>query len=129
MSGGASVSALPITRPILASDAWNWGYLVASFCGKLPDFLRGLFDVLVENERAAIGRQRSHRDLGRDHVQAVLLQLHVADDVGPQRPGGVREGGAAKAGMKFFGDGRATGLRRGAPAPAACIRLWPDRKR
>ena len=28
-----------------------------------------------------------------------------------QRSGGVRERGAAEAGMKFFGDGRATGLR------------------
>ena len=40
----------------------------------------------------------------------MLLQLHVADDVGPQRPGGVGERGTAEAGMEFFGDGRATGL-------------------
>ena len=44
-------------------------------------------------------------------LQPVLLQLHVADDVGTQRSGGVRQRGAAEAGMKFFGDGGAAGLR------------------
>ena len=77
----------------------------------LPISCAALFRVVVENERAAVGRERSHADFGRNHVQPVLLQLHVADDVGTQRPGGVRKRGAAEAGMKFFGDGRAAGLR------------------
>ena len=37
-------------------------------------------------------------------------ELHVADDVGAERAGGVRERGAAEAGVKFFGDGGATDL-------------------
>ena len=41
----------------------------------------------------------------------MLLELHVADDVGPDRSGGVRERGAAEAGMKFLRDGGAAGLR------------------
>ena len=44
-------------------------------------------------------------------LQAVLLQLHVADDIGTQRSGRMGKRGAAEAGMKFFGDGRATRLR------------------
>ena len=119
MSGGASASASPITLPILASDCLELGILGRILLRELGDLLRGLFDVVVENQRAAIGRERRHRDFGRDQLQPVLLQLHVADDVRPQRPGGVRKRGAAEAGMKFFGDGRAAGLRRGAPAPAA----------
>ena len=41
----------------------------------------------------------------------MLLQLHVADDVGPQRSGRVGKRGTTKAGMKFFCDGSAAGLR------------------
>ena len=40
----------------------------------------------------------------------MFFQLHVADNIGTQRSGDVRESGAAEAGMKFFGDGRAAGL-------------------
>ena len=40
----------------------------------------------------------------------MLFQLHVADDVGSQRSGGMRERRAAEAGMKFFRDGSATRL-------------------
>ena len=61
MFGGASASALPITLPILASDAWNWGYLAASFWENLRDLLRALFRVLVEDECAAVGRQGKSR--------------------------------------------------------------------
>src|SRR5207249_802380 len=49
--------------------------------------------------------------LGRDQLQAVLLELHVAHDVRADRSGGVRERRAAEAGMKFFGDGGSAGLR------------------
>jgi hypothetical protein len=40
----------------------------------------------------------------------VARELHVADDVGAERAGGVRERGAAEAGVKFFGDGGAADL-------------------
>src|ERR1700687_5300569 len=40
----------------------------------------------------------------------MLLQLHVASDVGAERAGVMRERGAAEAGMKVFGDGRAAYL-------------------
>ena len=45
------------------------------------------------------------------NLQAVLFQLHVADDVGTNGAGGVRQRGAAEAGMKFVGDGGAADLR------------------
>ena len=110
MSGGTSVSALPMTRPIFASDDWNWGYFVASFWEKLAISCAAFIRILIKDECAAVWRQRGYRDLGRNHVQAVLFQLHVADDVGTQRSGGVGQRGAAEAGMKFFGDGSATRL-------------------
>src|SRR6476661_7823055 len=34
--GGAWANVLPMTFPILPSDAWNWGYLAASFRENLP---------------------------------------------------------------------------------------------
>ena len=99
-----------MTWPILRERRLELGILGRIFLGELRDLLRALFGVVVKNQRAAVGRERSHRHFGRDHVQAMLLQLHVADDVGTQRPGRVCQRGAAEAGMKFFGDGRAARL-------------------
>ena len=41
----------------------------------------------------------------------MFLQLHVADDVRTNRASGMRQRGAAEAGMKFIRDCRAAGLR------------------
>ena len=40
----------------------------------------------------------------------MLLQLHIAYDVGAEGAGVMRERRAAEAGMKFFGNGRAAHL-------------------
>src|SRR5208283_3687608 len=45
-----------------------------------------------------------------DQHHAVFFQLHVADDVGTDGTGRVRERGATKAGMEFVGDSGATHL-------------------
>ena len=59
MSGGARVSALPMTLPILRSDDWNCGILRRIFLGELGDFLRGFFRVVVENEARPSGESET----------------------------------------------------------------------
>ncbi len=76
------------------------------FLRPLGDFLCCLFRVRVENERPSVRRQRNGAYLRSGQLESVLLQLHVVHDVGAQRAGVVRERGATKARMKFFGDGR-----------------------
>ncbi len=67
------------------------------FLRPLRDLLRRFSYVGVENKRAAVGQQRDGADLGSRQLEAVLLQLHVAHDVGAERPGVVGERGAAEA--------------------------------
>ena len=43
-----------------------------------------------------------------DHREAVLLEVHVANDFGDQRSVGISESGAFEARMKIIGDGGAT---------------------
>ena len=40
----------------------------------------------------------------------MLLKAHVANNIGPKRPGGVGEDGGTKSRMKFSRDGRAADL-------------------
>ena len=110
MSGGVVASASAITLLIFPRDFSNSGYLAASFCEKAAIDLRGFVFVLIERKRATVGRERGDASLRRDQPQAVFFQLHVADDVWANRAGGVRQRGAAEAGMKFIGDGGAADL-------------------
>ena len=103
-------SASAITLLIFPSDFSNSGYFAASFCEKAAIDLRGFVFVLIERKRAAVGRERGDASLRRDEPQAMLFQLHVANDVGTNGASGVRERGAAEAGMKFVGDSSAADL-------------------
>src|SRR5208282_6539485 len=78
---------------------------------KSGDLLRRLSRVLKEGKRAAIGRERGHADVGRDHPQIVFLDLHVAHDFRTKRAGAMRQSRAAEAGVKLVSDGGAADLR------------------
>ncbi len=73
--------------------------------------MRRFILVLKEGKGATIGRERSDAGFRRDEFQAVRFQLHVADDVGANRSGSVRQRGATEAGMEFIGDGSAADLQ------------------
>jgi hypothetical protein len=76
------------------------------------DCLRGFVFVLIERKARPSGESALTQVSGRDEPQAMLFQLHVTDDVRANGAGGMRERGAAEAGMKFIGDGRAADLGR-----------------
>jgi len=61
--------------------------------------------IVVEKERAAVGRWSEDARIGIEDLQILLVEAHVARDVGTKRADGVCERGGAIAGMKFFGDG------------------------
>ena len=67
-----SASASPMTLAILPSELLELG--IASrrpSCENVADFLRPTCsDVVIEHERAAVGRQRDHADFGRDQLSA-----------------------------------------------------------
>ena len=72
------------------------------FLRERRDFLRRLLRILIKRKRSPIGRQRGYAQFRRDPVQAVLLQLHIAYDVGTDRSGRVRQRGTAKTRMELI---------------------------
>src|ERR1700751_4267207 len=95
----------------LAQRFLEFGILRRILARELGDVSRGLLRVVVEHNRATIRIQRDHAGFGMDQLQAVLLELHVADHVRRNRSRSVRERRAAEARVKFFGNGCAAGLR------------------
>ena len=85
MSGGVVASASAITLLILPRDCSNSGYFAASFWEKAEISCADLLHVLIERERAAIGRKRRHADFGSDQHQPVLFELHVPNDIRQNR--------------------------------------------
>ena len=63
--------------------------------------------IVVKKERAAVGRRSEDARIGIEDLQILLVEAHVARDVGAKRADGVGERGGAIAGVKFFGDGAA----------------------
>ncbi len=72
--------------------------------GPVGQALCGALDVGPERHRAAVGLRRERPDLGADQVQAVPVQLEVADDRAPKPPDGVRDGGNADTGRQLGAD-------------------------
>src|SRR5581483_2745548 len=95
------------TRQNLLKFAEGAGVLHGKF-GNLTGRLGG---AVVKKKSAAIERGCEDFGLGRDYLEAVLIEFHLAHDIGANRTGGVGKRGAAKSGMKFFGDRAATRLR------------------
>ena len=84
------------------------------------DLLEVLVVILAEPQVVAV----LHRRKGRRHQErheAVLGQLEVVDDVGPEQAEGVRERGELEARVELLGDRRATEQR----APLEDQRLSP----
>ena len=75
--------------------------------GEFLDVGDGALRVGVKRERAAIGigRENAHRRF--QFLQTVARELHVFQDGRERRASGMRDGGTAETGMKFFGDGAA----------------------
>src|ERR1700689_69323 len=77
------------------------------FCGETRDTAGGFGVVVVEEERATVGRRSEDARIGIKDLQILLVEAHVARDVGAKRTDGVRERRGAIARVKFFGDGTA----------------------
>jgi hypothetical protein len=99
-------------RGDLAEDFGNFGEGFGEFCvvggvfgGEARDAAGGFGVIVIKEERAAVGRRSEHARIGIEDLQILLVEAHVARDVGAKRSDGVRERGGAIAGMKFFGDG------------------------
>ena len=87
------------------------GILARILLRKGGDFLRGFASVLIQRERPSVRTQRRHAHFGSDHPQAMLFQLHVADDVGTDRSCGVSQGRASKARMELVRNSSPADLR------------------
>src|SRR5260370_1037473 len=85
----------------------KFGVLAGVFGGEPRDAAGGFGGIVVEEEGLAVGRGGEEARIGMEHVALELLELHVHGDIGAERADGVREGGSAKAGVKFLGDGAA----------------------
>ena len=77
------------------------------FGGEAGDAAGGFGVVVVKEEGFAIGRGSEEAWVGMDDMALVFFELHVRGDVAAKRTDGVREGGGAKTGGEFFGDGAA----------------------
>ncbi len=102
-------------RGDLAEDFGEFGEGLGEFCvvgsvfrGKACDAAGGFGVIVVEKERAVVGARREDARIGIEDLQILLVEAHVASDVGAERADGVRERGSAIAGVKLFGDGAAT---------------------
>src|SRR2546429_4230515 len=68
---------------------------------------RGFGRVVIEKQRLAVRRRSKHPGIGSKNLAAKPVELHVAPDIGAQRPHGVSQRGRPKAGIKLLGDGAA----------------------
>ncbi len=75
--------------------------------GELAHFAMGQFLVGPHHQIAAVGKRRERRRAARQHLEAVLLQFQVADDLRPQQAVDVGGRGDLEAGPDFFGDAAA----------------------
>ena len=101
-------------RGNLAEDFGNFGdgfgkfrVVGGVFCGEAGDAAGGLGVIVVKKERAAVGRRGEDARIGIEDLPILLVEAHVARDVGAERADGVRKCRGAIAGVKFFGDGAA----------------------
>src|SRR5580704_8110220 len=63
-----------------------------AFLAEASDVAAGGFGVVVvEQERAAVRRRSENARIGIEDLQILLVEAHVAHDVGTERAGGVRE--------------------------------------
>ncbi len=60
----------------------------------------------ADGEIPPVLRRQEVRDFALDDLQAVRVQIEIADDLRIQQRDGVRSDGVAKARMEFLGDGR-----------------------
>src|SRR5215469_1821314 len=74
---------------------------------KAGDAFRGFRGVVMEKQRSAFRCGGEHARVGRENLAAKPPQLHIADDIRPQRPHRMRESGSAKTRIKLLGDGSA----------------------
>ncbi len=85
----------------------EFGVVGGVFRGEARDAAGGFGVIVVEEERAAVGRRSEDARIGIEDLQILLVEAHVARDVGAKRADGVRERRGAIARVKFFGDGAA----------------------
>src|SRR5215472_7774270 len=67
---------------------------VFSIAHRSPRLGSSMLGGVVERKRASVGGKRGHADVGCDEMGAVLFEFHVADDIGANGAGSVRERGA-----------------------------------
>src|SRR5580698_8862847 len=85
----------------------EFGVVGGVFRGKARDAAGGLGVIIVEKERTAVGSRSEDARIRIEELQILLVEAHIARDVGAKRADGVGKSRSAIAGVKFFGDGPA----------------------
>jgi len=92
----------------MGSSCWRVSaksYISRRLWWRTGDATGGFGVVVVKEEGFAIGGRSEEARIGMDQVAFIFLELHVRRDIAAERTDGMGEGGGAKSGGEFFGDG------------------------